>query len=65
MVRQLDAVSAADDVDGICLIADVPTDGRWEELGVRSISFSVTKRENIPKATQSRKLSWSAYSPFD
>ena len=36
MARQLDAVSAADDVDGICLIADVPTDGRgrWEELGV-------------------------------
>ena len=34
MVRQLDAVSVADDVDGICLIADVPKDGRWEELGV-------------------------------
>ena len=28
MARQLDASSAADDVDGICLIADAPTDGR-------------------------------------
>ena len=32
MARQLDAVSVADDVDGICLIADAPTDGRWDEL---------------------------------